>query len=202
MLAQRPSTPPEPDPRPRGTQSREASNSKAEEPGKTKSRSPGAVAQAAGVPIQSCNAQDPAAWRVPAGARRSYAQLAFRWHIGSVETIVHQSLHHVLENGVRTPDHWAAGVQAASLMRRPAEAVTWRGRNRPEWMRRPAAARLRDQEDQDLTAPSGGSLERQTFWRRWVEAADRRARGEDVPMPRIPRTEDDPPARRRRRRRF
>ena len=149
--------------------------------------------------------EDPAAWRVPPGGRRSHTTLAFRWHIGPAETIVHLSLHNVLARGVRAPDHWAAGLQAARLMRRPAgvavvtpedagQPVTRRGRSRPEWMRRPAAARVRDQEltapsDQELTAPSGGSLRYEMCIGEVLEAHERHARGED-----------DPPARRRRRR--
>ena len=99
--------------------------------------------------------EDTAAWRVPPGGRRSHTKLALRWRIGPVESVLHLSLHHVLERGVRAPDHWAAGLQAASLMRRPTGAVTKRGRNRTEWMRWPAAARVRHQ---DLTAPSDQEL--------------------------------------------
>ena len=54
--------------------------------------------------------EDPAAWRVPPGGRRSRTKFAFRWHIGPAETIVHLSPHHVLARGVRAPDHWAAGL--------------------------------------------------------------------------------------------
>ena len=86
--------------------------------------------------------EDPAAWRVPPGGRRSHTKLALRWHIRPAETIVHLSLHNVLARGVRAPDHWAAGLRAArAVRRRPAAAVEPpmdRGRGGPQLMRRPA----------------------------------------------------------------
>ena len=116
--------------------------------------------------------EDSAAWRIPPGGRRIHAELAFRWHIGSVETIVHLLLHHVLERCARVSDHWAAGVHAASSMRRPArvavmtpegagQPITRRSRSSPERTRRPAAAWARHPE---LTADQERVARRERFY--------------------------------------
>ena len=118
------------------------------------------------------------AWRVPSGGRRTHTKLAFEWHIGPAETIVHLSLHHVLERGVRAPDHWAAGLRPARLMRRPAgvavmtpedagQPVTRRRRSSPERTRRPAAAWVRDPEltaDQELAARRERFYSSRGYW--------------------------------------
>ena len=49
--------------------------------------------------------EDAAAWRVPRSGRRNHTKVALKWRIGPSETIVHRSLHHVLERGVRAPEH-------------------------------------------------------------------------------------------------
>ena len=50
------------------------------------------------------------AWRVPSGGRRTHTKLAFKWHIGPAETIVHLPLHNVLARGVRAPDQIFVGI--------------------------------------------------------------------------------------------